>query len=103
MSLTRMYGRGEDGHDWSLISTETSKPPLLQVATSSEPSPLKSPAATPLGFEPTGKLIQGESVPSPWPGSRLRLLEWSFAAATSSLPSPVKSPSTTATEPPPES
>src|SRR5262249_43007362 len=55
---------GMAGQLRSLINTETLFVPELAVTTSTQPSPLKSPAATavPMG---SAELIGGEKVPSP--------------------------------------
>ena len=60
-----------EGHSRLLISTEAVLSPLSAVAASSQPSPLKSAAARPEGYEPTAELTADRKLPSPPPRSTL--------------------------------
>src|SRR6516162_9478614 len=75
--------------------------PRFATATSSLPSPLKSPTATPTGVVPVALSVLGRTVPSPLPSSTLSVLEFELMTARSALPSPLKSPTAapTGTEP----
>src|SRR5437773_1993531 len=65
--------------------------PKLATATSSLPSPLKSPTATD-GGPGAPQFTRAFKLPSPSPSSTLTILLPAFATARSSLPSPLKSP-----------
>src|SRR5438093_1320163 len=71
---------------------DTLTEPLFATAMSGLPSPLKSPAATALGFVPTEKLVAAPNRPLPSPKRIEMLFEPLFATAISCLPSPLKSP-----------
>ncbi len=82
-------------------STLTLALPLLAETTSSFLSPLKSPTATELGLDPTGKLTAAPNPPRPLPSSTLTLLLLLLAETTSSFISPLKSPTATELGPDP--
>src|SRR5262245_16864419 len=90
--MDRLDGAG--GHVWSLIKTETLFPAGLAVAASSQPSPLKSPAASAKAPGTVAAFTATAKVPSPRPYRTFSsLLE--FVVAMSSLVSWLKSPMTT--------
>src|SRR5262245_39031226 len=64
------------------------------AATSSRPSPLKSPTATARGAPPTVTSMRGRKEPPPLPSSTLTL-PWLFAVTRSRAPLPSKSPAAT--------
>src|SRR5262245_60451835 len=64
------------------------------AATSSRPSPLKSPTATARGAPPTVTSIRGRKEPPPLPSSTLTV-PWLFAVTRSRAPLPSKSPAAT--------
>ena len=65
---------------------------MLTTASSSGPSPLKSPAAIDCGFVATGPLAWTWKVPSPSPFKIEAVLEAVLATARSRCPLPVKFP-----------
>src|SRR4051812_4554846 len=73
-SLMLTAGAVRAGQAWSLTRTAASPPEELAVAASGHPSPLKSPAASPFGYEPTAALTAEVKVPLPLP--RITLTSW---------------------------
>src|SRR5207248_2156620 len=89
-SLTVIEGASSAGQVPSLSSAETSLEPELADATSGRPSPLKSPTATPTGYEPAAAFTGGLKAPVPVPSSTLTAA-LALAVTRSRRPSPLKS------------
>jgi hypothetical protein len=73
-------------------STERLLEPLLAIARSSFPSPLKSPVVTDRATSPTLKFVAALKLPDPSPNRTETLSEKALAVARSRFPSPLKSP-----------
>ena len=88
-SLTVIEGVSAAGQVPSLSSTETLLELGLADTTSRRPSPLKSPTATPTGYEPAATFTGPLNEPVPVPSSTLT--PPALAVTRSILPSPLKS------------
>src|SRR5437763_7348287 len=90
-SLMLIEGASSAGQIPLLSSTETLLELELADAASGRPSPLKSPTATQIGYEPTAAFTGGLKAPVPVPSSTLTVPGSWLAVTRSILPSPLKS------------